>query len=367
VQRHTIIAQRLAPIAAISRMEFPVSDVAGPSSSLRAWERHLLLHGKHHYFAPAEVESNRRWKEIVGILAQGQDPSALHLFSVMVAVISPLTVSTLNVDLLRLACAYDAPVVPTVCPMAGSTAPYTRASTLLVGHAENLAMAALTQIVKPGQPFLYSFGPSVMDLASAHDLYYTLDKVLWKIAAVQLAKSYNLPVTAECGGTMTYRYDQQNGMEGFSFMLAAVASGADVFAGFGSCYTAMGMSAEMMVIQEAWLEAARFLQRGITTDEASLGLNNIRQAGPGGNFLTDELTLQFRNGGEFFSNPLFDLKPCAQEQYPLGDSERRSRSMLQRAHEEVEELVAGFKSPVPHDIQEALMRYFHDECAKLEA
>ena len=65
-----------------------------------------------------------------------------------------------------------------------------------------------------------------------HDMYYTLDKVLWKLAAVQLGKSYNMPVGAECGGSMTYRYDQQNGAEGALFMLGAANSGADLIGRF---------------------------------------------------------------------------------------------------------------------------------------
>ena len=42
-------------------------------------------------------------------------------------------------------------------------------------------------------------------------MYYTMDKVLWKIAHVQLAKFYGLPAAAECGGSMVHRFDQQSG------------------------------------------------------------------------------------------------------------------------------------------------------------
>ena len=45
-----------------------------------------------------------------------------------------------------------------------------------------------------------------------------------------------MPASAECGGTMTYRYDQQNWVEGMLFMKAAYDSGADVLADFGSDY-----------------------------------------------------------------------------------------------------------------------------------
>ena len=357
LQRHTAVAQQMPHIAGISCMDFPVSDVAGSASNLRAWEMHLLNTAKHYHFIPAHPDSNRQWEAIVPILPQGQDPAALRLFSVHVAVKSPLTMTPDNVALLRLACRYDAPVLPTICPMAGSTAPYSLAGTLLLGHAENLFLAALTQIRRPGNPFLYTLGPSVTEMRTAHDLYYTLDKVLWKIAGVQLAHSCGLPAGAECGGAQSFRYDMQTGMEGAWFMGAAVGSGADLLAGFGSGYSAVGMSAELMVIQEAWMHAARFLRRGIRTDNERLGIENLQQAGPGGSFLTDALTLSHLHGDEFFKDALFDRSAAGE----------MGRTMLERAHEKVEQTVAEFTSPVPAAVQDSLRRYFHDECKRIEA
>ena len=357
LRRHTAVAQQMNHVAGMSWMDFPVTDVSGPSSNLRAWEAHLLNTAKHYHFIPAEPERNRQWEDIVRIFARGDDPVGMRLFSVHVAVKSPLTITGDNVDLLRLACRYDAPVLPTICPMAGTTAPYGLAATLLLGHAENLFVAALTQLLRPGNPFLYMLGPSVMDMRSGHDLYYTLDKALWKAGAVQLARSRGLPVAAECGGAMSYRYDMQTGMEGALFMLAAVQSGADVLSGFGSGYNAVGMSAELMLVQEAWMESARFLGRGIRTDDVSLAIDSIRNAAPGGDFLTDPLTLAGMHGDAFFANDLFDLTPAGEQ----------GKSLLDRAHEKVERAVADFTSPVPDDVQEALRRYFHDECARVES
>jgi len=354
LRRHTLIAQSMDHVAAISCMDYPVTDVEGPSSSLRAWEEHLLHHTKHTLFAPADEGRVRQWQEILEIIVPEGERGRGPLFSVMVAVISPLSISKFNVDLMRMAVRHGAPIVPTICPMAGSTAPYSLVGALLQGHVENLFMAALTQILCPGHPFQYAFGPSVMGMRSGHDRYYTLDKVLWKSAAVQLARACGPPVTAECGGTMTYRYDPQAGMEGSLFMLAAVASGADLLAGFGSCFTGMGMSAEFMLVQEAWMKAARFLLRGIGTEGLGDAIESIRKAGPGGEFLTDDLTLRNLHGDEFFSDCLFDTSARPEE----------SRSMLERAHDRVEEILAKAQSPVPHPIQERIGRYFRDARGK---
>ena len=355
LRNHTVIAQKLECVAAASRMDFPVADIEGPHSSMRALEEHLLHFGKHCYVFVASWESFGQWLDIGQILADGRDLRGSRLMTVAVAVISPLTLAGMNGDLLLQACEFDFPVLPTICPMAGSTAPYSLAGTLLEGNAENVFMAALAQIVKPGQPFLYSFGPSVTDLRTGHDLYYTLDKVLWKAAGVQLAKSYGLPCSAECGGTLTHRYDPQCGAEGILFMAAARASGANVLSGIGSCHNANGMSAEMMVIHEAWLRASEHLMRGIPMDEPDLALERLMAAGPGAHFLTDELTLSRMGGDEFFQHELFDF----------GGGYNESSAMLERAHAKVGELTEACESPLPEHVQENLRRHFHGEYKKL--
>lgn len=154
---------------------------------------------------------------------------------------------------------------------------------------------------------------------------------------------------------MTYRYDQQNGAEGVLFMLAAHASKAHMLCGIGSCHNAVGMSAEMMIIQNEWLKAAEYLGAGIPMDDYHLGLDSLRETGPGGHFLTDRLTLELLHEKEFFASEIFDLVGGYHE----------SLSMLERAHEKVEAMVADFESPLPGKVQEDLRRYFHDQYRKM--
>ncbi|NJD04079.1 MAG: hypothetical protein FIA99_16120 [Ruminiclostridium sp.] len=355
VRRHTIIAQKLEHITAISRMDFPVTDYSDSFSSLRALETHLMNHSKHYFVYAGSLESYNHWLDIGSILAQGKDLAKSNLMSVAVAVVSPLTLTDINVELLLSAAVHDFTVIPTICPMAGTTSPYSKAGTLLQGNAENIFLAALTQLVRPGNPFLYAFGPSRSNMRTGHDMYYTMDKVLWKAASTELAKSYGIPSAAECGGTMTYRYDQQNGAEGMLFMLAAQSTGSDFLCGIGSCHNANGMSAEMMLIQTAWLDAAKFLSKGISTDNLSMGIGSIANTGHGGNFLTDDLTIELLRSEEFFNSTLFDY---------TGGYEN-APSILEKAHAMVEEMVENYQSPVPVNVREELGRYFRSLYGKM--
>ena len=346
LRRNTIVAEQLEPVVSLSRMDYPVTDVSGPESSLRALELHLLYHTRHYQLMAASLESFDQWLGIAAVLGRGGDIS--RLITSAVAAASPLVLNDLNAELLVRSVEQGFAIVPTVCPMAGSTAPYSLAGTLLQSHIEVLMIALLAQVLCPGHPVEYVSGLSVTDLRNGADLYYTFDKVLWKNAAVQLGLAENMPVGAECGGTLTHRYDPQAGAEGMLFMLAAHASGAHRIAGFGSCHNAVGMSAEMMVIQQAYLRAARHITRGMCTQEPRLGTDSLERVGPGGQFLDDELTLDLMRSDEFFRDDVFDLS----------GGQGESRPLLERAHERVEQLVEGYQSRVPGDIQEELKRHF---------
>jgi trimethylamine--corrinoid protein Co-methyltransferase len=357
LRRHTAIVQALPMVVATSLMDFPLADVPEPISSLRAMEEWALGHDKHIYNMATDMVRYRHYLELADILFDGRDPGGTAM-TVAVGSLSPLACSDLNADFLLDACSRGFPIVPTVCPIAGMTSPYSVAGTLLQGNVEVIGIAALTQAVRRGHPYLYASGLSVGHMRSTHDMYYTLDKVLWKTAAVQLARAYRMPVAAECGGSMTHRYDQQNGAEGILFMLGALSSGAHLLAGIGSTYNAIGMSAEMMLIHTAWLASAQYLRRGIRTDDLRLGVENIERAGPGGNFLMDDLTLHFLRSDEFFSHELLDY---------TGGSEAQAPSLLARAHHRVEQIAADARSPHSEAVQERIRRYFADEYHKLGA
>ena len=97
------------------------------------------------------------------------------------------------------------------------------------------------------------------------------------------------------------------------------------------------------------------LHLGVCFSDPSV--ETIGRVGPGGHYLTDELTLELLRSDEFFDNEVFDYSGTCGP-YP---------SMLERAHEKAEAIVADFESPVSGNVQEALRRFFHDEYARLEA
>ena len=350
VRINTILTQLNPKVAQVSRMDFPVTEYDDASSSLRALETHLLNHTKHYSVYAGSLENYQQWMDIGNLIAPNGNLKGSGLMSVAVAIVSPLVLTEINAQLLMGATENGFAVLPTICPMAGATSPYNKAATLLQGNVENIFLAAMTQLLNPGNPFLYLFGPSVSDMRSAQSLYYTIDKALWKVAAVELAKSYSIPVGSECGGTLSHRYDMQSGAESMLFMMLAQNAGSDILSGLGSCYNANGLSSEMIVIQSAWLEASGYLRRGINFEFLEEGIESIKKQKHGGHFLMDDLTFNLLGSNEFFSSDLFDMSG-GYESAP---------SMLENAHRKVEELTSDYVSPVAENVQEKLLRYFHD-------
>jgi trimethylamine--corrinoid protein Co-methyltransferase len=354
VLTNTILAQRYDIVSCVSRMDYPVTDDDGPWSSQRALLLHLLNHARHNMAYVSSEQDLDLWLQIGAALALGKPLSASGLLSFAVAIRSPLTLSALNCRILLEATARRLPVIPTICPMAGTTAPYDVASTLLLANAECVFLAALTQLLQPGNPFIYLVGPSVSNMHTGGDQYYTQEKVLWKVAAVEMARAYNLPAGAECGGTMDWRIDLQGGAESMLFMQTALGSGADLLTGIGSCFNANGLASETIVIQHAFLEAARYVQSGLSTRNLQEGLADIMAAGHDGHFLTDDLTLKQLHEQAFFANHLFDYSG---ENTVSG---RMSGSMWSRASRHVAQMTQNYVSPVPDKIQEALRVLFHN-------
>ncbi len=348
VRRHTILGESLKQVSGMMRMQYPVADFPEPECYLKTMEVFLSNTTKHIMVYADSVNNAREWVGAAEILAGSTGLRNTPLLSMAVAITSPLTLHSINAGLLELALDYNLPVIPTVCPMAGATSPYTVAGTMLMANVETLVPVIVAQALKPGHPVFYMIGPSATDLRTGHDLYYKAEKALFKTMAAQMGKHYNLPIAGETAGTMTWRYDPQNGAEGMLYLLASMAGGQNLFGGLGSCHNANGMSAEQIILQCAMLDMAEYAARGVAFDDEQLGVESIRNAGPGGSFLTDDLTIKYLRGGNFFRTPYFD--------YSGGYS--GSNGAVAMAHETVQQIVNGYKPAVPESIREDLRRYF---------
>ena len=352
VRKHTIIGESLDEIAFLARMQYPVLDVEGPDSYLKTKEVFLSHTSKNTCTLPTSVEDLQEWMEVFEVIADaaGLDVMTEPLTCMVMAVTSPMQIHELNVEIIKAATTRNYPVIPTVCPMAGTTAPYSLAGGALVANVECLSACLLTQIYKPGHPVLYKASPSVTNMKSGHDLYSGVEATLFNMIAGRMSAFYNIPFSGGAGVTLSSRPDVQNGVESglFSLASATLPQNNHIY-GMGTCYNANAMSAEQIIMHCGLMDMAEYVSRGVDFGNLENEMTSIANVGPGGNFLTDAFTIERLHDNEFFNSPYFDLS---------GGYDENASGMLERAHQKAEDLVRNYKCAVDGKVVAAIKKFF---------
>ncbi len=358
VARHTRLGDALDNVDFLHRMDMPPDDVRGEHAYIRTLEAFAVNTTKPMLAAPASRESLAHWLELADILADGRLLAEHPILCLCAPVTTPLTFHTLNAEIMKEGVRRGLPLCAQTEPIAGTTAPLSFAGGLLMGNCENLFLVTMAQLLKPGAAIAYSIGNALTDLKTGCAVFYPADKMLWKIASSQMARFYRLPIEGEATGSMVGRYDTQNGIEHALHMLPAVVCGGGMFNGLGSCYNACGMSAEMVVIHSDLARLIGRIRMGVEVSDKMLAADSIIQAGPGGHFLEDPLTLEMLRSGEFFTAGCFDR---------LGERSpnRFEDSLLARAHRRVEGLLAVHTPAVPESVAEEVHRWAARKCDAL--
>ena len=143
----------------------------------------------------------------------------------------------------------------------------------------------------------------------------------------------------------------QAGAESMIQMYSAVASGADVLAGVGSCYNANGLSAENIVIGMSLKRQSDFMTRGIRLEQIDESVDSIEEQKDIGYFLLDDLTLEHMRSGEFFSDPTLNMAGEFKE----------APTMLERAQSIIRKVKEDYVNHVPEEAQSRIKAYFAEK------
>ncbi len=268
------------------------------------------------------------------LLAGGEDTFRDKPFvSVITNPISPLTVDKNTLDILQFCTARGIPVTCAPAPISGATAPATLAGTLSQMHAEALAGVIISQIFSPGAKILYGAVPTTMDLRKVEFAIGSVEMGMMNAASVQLAKKYRLPIYASGGVTEAKRPDIQAGAEKTLSNLMVALSGADcIHLAAGILDSGNSISYEQYVIDDEIIGMIQRVLSGIKTDKNTLGLDVIKKVGPGGNYITEDHTVEHMMKEFFYPSLsvrcLFDIW-----------EEQGRPSMLSRANERVIEIL----------------------------
>ncbi len=220
----------------------------------------------------------------------------------------------------------------------GGGGPITLAGAVALGNAECLLGLIISQLVRPGAPFLYGMNTAALDMKTTIVSYGSPEWSLGMGAWTALAHLYNLPVWGYGGATDSKVVDTQAGIEAtFSIMnayLSRVTLVHDVaYIEYGST-----SSTEMLVIADEIIRMTRFIIEGLAVNKNTLALDAIERVDPGGGFIADDHTLDNFRSSQWM--PTLNDR----SQYDVWQ-DAGSKDMFMRANERVKQILAEHEVP----------------------
>jgi trimethylamine--corrinoid protein Co-methyltransferase len=223
-----------------------------------------------------------------GEAALQEKPIHIHYAEPM----SPLIHSFGAVQKLFFCADHNIPVNYTPGMMSGASAPVTLAGAITVGNAEALSGLVMHQLRAKGAPIISGFGMSTMDMRTSTCIYGCPEYRLALSACADLYHYYGLPMWGTAGASDANCLDQQAGMEWAVSIMMDAMHGANLVHDIG--YLGQGLIGHpggLVMCDEIISYVKRFV-RGFDLDDAHIGLDVIREVGPGGEFLSTGQTME---------------------------------------------------------------------------
>jgi trimethylamine---corrinoid protein Co-methyltransferase len=175
-------------------------------------------------------------------------------------------------------------VILTPFTLAGAMAPVTVVGALAQQNAEALLGIALAQLARPGAPVIYGGFTSNVDMKSGAPAFGTPEYMKAVLVGGQLARRYRLPYRSSNTNAATC-VDAQSAYESV-FSLWAVVMGHANLVKHAAGWLEGGLVAsfEKLIIDADNLQMVAEFLEPLQVDEASLGLDAMREVGPGGHF-----------------------------------------------------------------------------------
>ena len=229
-------------------------------------------------------------------------------------------------------------VVITPFTLSGAMSPATVAGALAQQHAEAMAGLAFTQLVNPGAPVIYGGFTSNVDMKSGAPAFGTPEYSRAALAGGQLARHLGIPYRSSNANAANC-VDAQAAYESQMSIWGAVMGHANfMMHGTGWLEGGLCASFEKFVLDAEMLQMMAEFLRPLEVSEDSIGLEAIREVGPGGHFFGAAHTLE-RYETAFYDPILSDWRNFETWE------EAGSETATQRANRLYKSVLADFTPP----------------------
>lgn len=195
--------------------------------------------------------------------------------------------------------------------LAGAMAPVTIAGALVEQNAEALAGLTLSQLAKPGAPFIYGGFTSNVDMKSGAPAFGTPEYMKAAIIGGQLARRYKLPYRTSSTNAAN-AVDAQAAYESvFSLWGAVMGGGNYIIHSAGWMEGGLVASYEKFALDIDLLQTLEEFLKPLEMSEDALGIEAMREVGPGGHFFGARQTLE-RYDHAFYAPLISDWRNFSQ-------------------------------------------------------
>jgi trimethylamine--corrinoid protein Co-methyltransferase len=205
----------------------------------------------------------------------------------------------------------------------------------------------LTQLVRPGTPFIYGALTTVMDMRTTIFSYGAPEMSLMVAGMSQMAQFYQIPFFGTAGCTDAKFPDAQAAAETAFSCLASAAVGSNLVHDTGSWldHGSLASPAFMVLVNEVLHMVNRFMG-GMPVNDETLALDVINRIGPGGHYLNEDHTLKHYK--ETWYSDLFDRSIYATW------VERGRKDFEQRLRDKTAKVMKHQPAALPAEVQAEL-------------
>ena len=166
--------------------------------------------------------------------------------------------------------------------LGGAVSPVTIPGAVAQSMAESMVGCALTQLVRPGAPAVLASFISSISLRSGSPTFGTPEPALGSLVIGQLARRLGLPLRCAGNFSTSKLPDAQAMTQGLMSMMSAVQCGANyILHSAGFLDGLLSMSYEKFMLDSDLCGALHSYLAGFEVNDDTLGLDALREGGPG--------------------------------------------------------------------------------------
>jgi len=204
--------------------------------------------------------------------------------------VTPLVINKGTAEKLMATVDRGLPVVYSNFSMAGMSTPITAAGTLALLNAELLAGLVLAQLIRPGTPVILGSLPAFFDMKTLQD-FFDPHSFLLNQACAEMMAHYGMPHAGTSGCGIGWGADLAAGGQLWTNHLLSLMGKSGMAPFVGGTLGSKAFSPLLTVYSSDVIGQAIRLSEGFPMGDQELDLDTVVDQGPGGSFLTSDLTM----------------------------------------------------------------------------